>query len=94
MDKSSSVKLSYNRLYQYIHLISNTTAATPVDIWQVSNKYIPPQFADNFSLGYYKNFKDEAYKGFWRKFDQTKNFPEMAGKQIRAYFDFKTVDSG
>jgi hypothetical protein len=62
LDKSSSVKLSYNRLYQYIHLISNTTAATPVDIWQVSNKYIPPQFADNFSLGYYKNFKDEAWE--------------------------------
>ena len=39
----------------------------------------------------FKNFGKEDYKGFWRKFDQTKNFPEMAGKQIRAYFDFKTA---
>ncbi|WP_192820248.1 GH92 family glycosyl hydrolase [Rufibacter sp. LB8] len=36
--------------------------------------------------------KAQVYKGFWRKFDQSKNFPEMAGKQIRAYFDFKTEE--
>lgn len=34
----------------------------------------------------------QVYKGFWRKFDQTKNFPEFAGKKIRAYFDFKTEE--
>ncbi|NLU92597.1 GH92 family glycosyl hydrolase [Chitinophaga sp. Ak27] len=37
------------------------------------------------------NYAKDVYKGFWRKFDQTKNFPEMAGKQIRAYFDFNTT---
>ncbi|MFB9864559.1 GH92 family glycosyl hydrolase [Rufibacter immobilis] len=36
--------------------------------------------------------KGQVYKGFWRKFDQSKNFPEMAGKQLRAYFDFKTTE--
>jgi predicted alpha-1,2-mannosidase len=36
--------------------------------------------------------KAQVYKGFWRKFDQSKNFPEMAGKQLRAYFDFKTQE--
>ena len=34
--------------------------------------------------------KAQVYKGFWRKFDQTKNFPDLAGKQLRMYFDFKT----
>jgi len=34
--------------------------------------------------------KKQVYKGFWRKFDQTKNFPDLAGKQLRMYFDFKT----
>ena len=33
---------------------------------------------------------DRSYRGFWGKFNQTKNFPDIAGKQIRAYFDFKT----
>jgi predicted alpha-1,2-mannosidase len=53
-------------------------------------------FAMAFSKPFYqygnKNFsKRQVYQGFWRKFDQTKNFPEMAGKQLRAYFDFKTT---
>ncbi|MDF2189802.1 GH92 family glycosyl hydrolase [Paraflavitalea sp. CAU 1676] len=53
-------------------------------------------FAMAFSKPFYqygnKSFaKRQVYQGFWRKFDQTKNFPEMAGKQLRAYFDFKTT---
>ncbi|MEM6801519.1 MAG: TonB-dependent receptor [Bacteroidota bacterium] len=54
--ENSSIKLSYNRIRQHIHLISNSTAPTPIDIWQVSTPYIPPQIADNFSLGFYQNF--------------------------------------
>ncbi len=46
------------------------------------------EFSKPFKSYGFKNFGKEDYKGFWRKFDQTKNFPEMAGKQIRAYFDF------
>ncbi len=59
---NSSIKVGYNRLRQYIHLISNTAAATPVDFWQVSTLYIPPQLADNFSLGYFQNLK----KNLWQ----------------------------
>jgi predicted alpha-1,2-mannosidase len=51
-------------------------------------------FAMVFSKPFYqyghKKYDNSIYKGFWRKFDETKNFPEMAGKNIRAYFDFKT----
>jgi putative alpha-1,2-mannosidase len=55
--------------------------------------YFAMEFSKPF-MGYgFKNFGKEDYKGFWRKFDQTKNFPEMAGKQIRAYFDFKTSEN-
>jgi predicted alpha-1,2-mannosidase len=46
-----------------------------------------------FKHGYKKYDKREVYGGFWGKFNQTKNFPEIAGKQLRAYFDFKT-DAG
>jgi predicted alpha-1,2-mannosidase len=42
--------------------------------------------------GFKKYDKREVYGGFWGKFNQTKNFPEIAGKQIRAYFDFKTEE--
>jgi predicted alpha-1,2-mannosidase len=53
--------------------------------------YFAMEFSKPFRSYGFKNFGKEDYKGFWRKFDQTKNFPEMAGKQIRAYFDFKTA---
>lgn len=57
-----SVKVSYSRMRQYIHQISNTTAPTPVDLWQVSNEYFPPQIADNYSFGYFANLKDNTWE--------------------------------
>ncbi|RFS22658.1 glycoside hydrolase family 92 protein [Chitinophaga silvatica] len=54
-------------------------------------EYFAMVFSKPFvQYGQQNNSKD-VYRGFWRKFDQTKNFPEMAGRQIRAYFDFKTT---
>ncbi len=38
----------------------------------------------------HRNYANDVYKGFWRKFNQAENFPEMAGRQIRAWFDFDT----
>jgi hypothetical protein len=53
---NSSFKISYNRLAQYIHLISNTTASTPLDVWTPSTNNIKPQIADQIAGGYFKNF--------------------------------------
>lgn len=53
--------------------------------------YFAMEFSKPFASYGFKDFKPSPYKGFWRKFDQTKNFPEMAGEQLRAYFDFKTA---
>ena len=54
--------------------------------------YFAMEFSKPFTSYGFKDFKPSPYKGFWRKFDQTKNFPEMAGEQIRAFFDFKTAE--
>lgn len=62
LGQNSSIKLGYNRLWQYIHLISNTSAATPVDFWQVSTTYIPPQSTHNFSLGYFQNLNKDRWQ--------------------------------
>jgi hypothetical protein len=62
LTKHQSVKVSYNRMRQYIHQVSNTTAPTPIDLWQVSNEFLPPQIADNFSIGYYYNIKDNLFE--------------------------------
>lgn len=51
----ASLKASYNRTNQYLHLISNTAAVAPADVWQASNGHLRPQVADQLSLGYYKH---------------------------------------
>jgi hypothetical protein len=56
IDELSSIKFSYNRTYQYLHLISNTTAISPLDLWKSSNTYLKPQMGDQIALGYFRNF--------------------------------------
>jgi CarboxypepD_reg-like domain/TonB-dependent Receptor Plug Domain len=84
LKKNQSVKLSYNRLRQNIHLISNSAAPTPVDLWQVSTQYLPPQIADNFSVGYFLNLKENKWEtsieGFYKDMQnlvEYKNFPSL-----------------
>ena len=60
LDARSSVKLSYNRMRQNLHLISNTTAITPTDIWKLSDTYIPPQIGDQYAIGYFRNARNNA----------------------------------
>lgn len=62
LSENNSLKASYNRMSQYIHLISNTTASTPVDVWQPSTNNLRPQMADQVALGYFQNFKDNTYE--------------------------------
>jgi hypothetical protein len=62
VDNSSSIKASYNRMVQNLHLISNTNSPTPLDIWLPSNKYIKPLIADQFALGYFRNFKNDEFE--------------------------------
>jgi hypothetical protein len=78
----SSVKLGYNRIYQYVHLVSNTAAVAPVDIWQSSNTYFGPQIADQISLGYFRNINDNMYEtfveGYYKHVQNTLDFKDGA----------------
>lgn len=56
LNKSASLKASFNRTAQYLHLMSNTAASTPLDIWTPSTNNIKPQIADQVALGLFKNF--------------------------------------
>ena len=57
INKQSSVKLGYNRMVQNLHLISNTSASVPFDVYQPSTNNIKPEIADQVSAGYFRNFK-------------------------------------
>lgn len=58
----SSVKASYNRMAQNLHLISNTNSPTPLDVWLPSNSYIKPLIANQIGLGYFRNLKDNMFE--------------------------------
>ena len=61
LNSKSSIKTSYNRMSQYLHLLSNTSSPTPLDVWTPSGKYIKPQLLDQFAIGYFKNFNNNTY---------------------------------
>jgi hypothetical protein len=59
----ASIKGSYNRMAQYLHLISNTTASNPLDVWNPSSNEIKPELADQFTLGYFRDLtNDKKYE--------------------------------
>ena len=66
----SSVKAGYNRIFQYIHLISNSVSVTPIDIWQPSNYYFKPQIGDQYSAGFFHSTHSGKYElsaeGFYK----------------------------
>lgn len=82
IDEFSSVKASYNRMRQYIHLISNTTAATPVDIYMPSGPYIQPAVADQVGVGYFRNFFSNSYESsvelYYKKFQNLVDYKDEA----------------
>jgi hypothetical protein len=56
LSDKSSLKFSYNRMHQYINLISNTAVMTPADVWKLSSPYLKPLISDHFAVGYFRNF--------------------------------------
>ncbi len=71
LNNNQSVKASYNRMVQYLQLISNTASPTPLDVWTPSDNYIKPQIADQVAIGYFNNFSDDKYsveiESFYKK---------------------------
>jgi hypothetical protein len=62
LNEKSSVKASFNRLHQFLHLITNTTTTTPTDLWLPSSNNVKPQIADQLSVGYFRNLKQNEYE--------------------------------
>lgn len=61
LNDDSSVKAGYSKTTQYIHLLSNTTSASPLDVWAPSGKFIKPQQSNQYALGYFKTIDNKKY---------------------------------
>lgn len=94
---NTSLKVSYNRLQQFIHLISNTAAPTPVDIWQLSNSYLQPQISDQFSLGIYRNFDthrwETSIEGFYKDQSQLIEYQDFASLLVNPFLETELVNA-
>lgn len=70
LNDNSSIKGSYNRMSQYLHLLSNTSSPTPLDVWAPSGKYIEPQLLDQVAVGYFRTFSNNLFsleiEGFYK----------------------------
>jgi hypothetical protein len=82
LTESSSLKASYNRMYQYLHLMSNTTSPVPSNIWMPSTRYLKPEKADQVAGGYFRNFKDNMYESsielYYKKMNNVVDFIDNA----------------
>ncbi len=61
INENQSIKASYNRMSQYLHLISNTQSPTPLDVWAPSDHFLKPQVLDQYALGFFKNIVEGKY---------------------------------
>ncbi len=61
LNTHNSIKASYTRIAQYLHLLSNTSSPTPLDVWTPSGPWAKPQLLDQYALGYFKNINDGEY---------------------------------
>ncbi len=62
LNEKNSLKASYSRTRQYLQMASNSTAGTPLDIWFPASPNIEPQVSDQFSAGYFRNFRDNQFE--------------------------------
>jgi hypothetical protein len=58
----ASLKASYTRNTQNLHLLSNSTSGSPTDLWIPNSNLVKPEIADQFSVGYYRNFSENMYE--------------------------------
>jgi len=79
INSRSSVKTSFNRIYQFLHLLSNSTTTTPTDLWLPSSNNVKPQIADQVSVGYFRNFKENEYESSF----------EVYYKDLKNQIDYK-----
>ncbi|TWF40588.1 TonB-dependent receptor-like protein [Chitinophaga polysaccharea] len=82
LNNDQSIKASYNRMSQYIHLISNTASVSPLDIWAPSDQYLKPEILDQVALGYFRNFRNGKYaletEAFYKKIQNKADYIDGA----------------
>jgi len=95
LQDNNSIKASYTRNMQYLHLLSNTTSTTPLDIWQPSTNNVLPGIADQISLGYYQNFDNNLFEasieGYYKILQNQIEYKNGADLLLNPYVESELV---
>jgi hypothetical protein len=82
MSSNSSIKVSYTRTAQYIHLLSNSTTGSPTDIWLPSSNNLKPLYVSQVSAGIFRNFMDNSLEasveGYYKDMNNTVDYEDGA----------------
>ena len=91
LNQKSSIKASYSRTLQYVHLASNSTAGSPLDVWVPSSPNIDPQLADQVALGYFRNFLDNkietSVEVYYKEMQNQIDFKDFAELTLNAEYE-------
>lgn len=95
INSSNSVKVSFNRNRQYIHLLSNTTSGTPMDAWVPSSTIIEPEIANQYAIGYFKNFSDNKFESsveiYYKDLKNQVDYKNGANLMLNPYVESQLV---
>ncbi len=96
VNSSTSIKASYNRNLQYLHLVSNSTSSLPADVWVPSTELIEPQIGDQYAIGIFKNFLNNSlegsielyYRDMGNQLDYRESYVDNASQDVELDFVF------
>ncbi|MEQ8926474.1 MAG: carboxypeptidase-like regulatory domain-containing protein [Fulvivirga sp.] len=97
LDANNFIKAGFSRSYQYIHLLSNTTAITPIDSWVPSSEYIKPQIGNQYSIGYFKRMPVKkltaSVEVFYKQIDNVPEYKDGAQLALKQNIETELVNS-
>lgn len=93
--KSTSIKASYNRMRQYIQMLTNNTAIAPTDTWKLSDVYFKPQVGDQYAVGFYKNLKkiETSIEAYYRITQETIDYKDGAELLLNDHLETEILDA-
>lgn len=87
----SSVKFSYNRIHQYVNLVSNTAVMTPSDVWKLSSLNLKPLICDHFAVGYFQNLRknsiETSIEFYYKKISNALDYKDGAKILLNPYLE-------
>lgn len=96
LSQNSSIKFSYNKTSQYIHMLTNTTAISPTDTWKLSDEYLPPQTGNQVSAGvissFFQNSVELTLEGYYKQIKNIKEYKPGASLLLNEHIETEILN--